>query len=126
VRITTLRAVPAIAAPSKAAQVALSIALLTGALALRESLHRVLSVDTGYDMRGVVAADVLLFVAHRDVLPAIDDLVERLRQQPEVQAVGLIQSTPLTGKWTMRDPMEMLEPGGTIVSPPIAGLRHNW
>jgi predicted permease len=103
------------------AQVALSIALLTGAAALRESLHRVLSVDSGYDMRGVVSAEVLLYVPGREVLPAIDDLVQRLRQQPEVQAVGLIHSTPLTGKWTFRDPFEMLEPGGTVVTPPIAG-----
>jgi hypothetical protein len=72
-------------------------------------------------MRGVVSADVLLFVPPRDVLPAIDDLVQRLQQQPGIQAVGLIQSTPLTGKWIMRDPIEMLEPGGTIVTQPIAG-----
>jgi putative ABC transport system permease protein len=72
-------------------------------------------------MRGVVAADVLLYVPNQEVLPAMDDLVQRLRQQPEVQAVGLIHSTPLTGKWTMRDPFQMLEPGGTVVTPPIAG-----
>ena len=103
------------------AQIALSVALLTGAATLRESLHRVLSVDTGYDMRGVVAADVLLYVPNREVLPAIDDLVQRLREHPEVQAVGLIHSTPLTGKWTLRDPFEMLEPDGTVVTPPMAG-----
>jgi hypothetical protein len=72
-------------------------------------------------MRGVVAADVLLYIPMPEAMPAIDDLVQRLLQQPDVRAVGLIHSTPLTGKWTFRDPLEMLEPGGTIVSPPIPG-----
>lgn len=99
-------------------QVALSLALLVGGLALRDSFRRIMNVDTGYDMRGVVAADVLLYVPMKEAMPLIEGLVTRLQQTPGIVAVGLVHSTPLTGKWTISDSIEAV--GGPRTRPPRA------
>ena len=100
-------------------QVALSVVLLLGAGVLRQSLHRLLSVDAGYQPQQVVTADVLLFI--RKPAPFFQHVYDRLRSLPEVEAVGLVQSTPLTGKWTVRDPMRLLGEGPATTTPPIPG-----
>ena len=86
------------------AQVALTLVLLAGAALVFQSLTRLLAVDTGYARQQVVVADVLLFEPPSIVVPVFSSLYDRLRGLPGVEAVGLIQSTPLTGKWTFREP----------------------
>lgn len=86
------------------AQVALTLVLLAGAALVFQSLTRLLAVDTGYARQQVVVADVLLFEPPSVVVPVFSSLYDRLRGLPGVEAVGLIQSTPLTGKWTFREP----------------------
>ena len=81
-------------------QMAIALTLLTGAGLVLRSMARLLNVDTGYEASRVVAADVLLFEPPAQVVPFFVNLHERLRRLPGVEAVGLIQSTPLTGKWT--------------------------
>ena len=103
------------------AQVALSLLLLVGSVALRDSFQRIMRVDAGYDMRGVVAADVLLFLPAKEALPLIDRFVTRLRETSGIEAVGLVQSTPLTGKWTFEEPFEVLDGPQPVQTPPISG-----
>ena len=102
-------------------QIALSLALLVGGVALRDSFHRIMGVDAGYDMSGVVAADVLLYLPPKEALPVIDRFVTRLRQTSGIEAVGLVHSTPLTGKWTFKEPFEVLDGTQPVQTPPISG-----
>jgi putative ABC transport system permease protein len=85
-------------------QVAVTLVLLAGAALMVQSLSRLMTIDTGYDRRQVVAADVLLYEPPREVVAFYLKLHERLSVLPGVEAVGVIQSTPLTGKWTFREP----------------------
>ena len=87
-------------------QVALAVVLLTGASLLAGSVARLLAVDTGYDSRRVIAADVLLYEPPKTFVPFFVKLHARLTSLPGIDAVGLIQSTPLTGKWNFRDRVE--------------------
>jgi putative ABC transport system permease protein len=86
-------------------QVAVTLMLLTGAALVMQSLVRLMSVDAGYERSRVLTADVLLYERGSEVQPFFLRLHERLRGLPGVEAVGLIQSTPLTGKWTFREPV---------------------
>jgi predicted permease len=84
---------------------ALALVLLFGAALLLQSLARALAVDNaGYDAARVVAADVA-FPDAPDERAVYPRLVARVRALPGVQAVGAIHSTPLTGKWTFREPL---------------------
>ena len=103
------------------AQIALSLALLVGGVALRDSFQRIMGVDAGYDMNGVVAADVLLYLPAKEALPLIDRFVARLRQTSGIVAVGLVHSTPLTGKWTFKEPFEVVDGPQPFQTPPISG-----
>ena len=103
------------------AQVALSLALVVGGFGLRDSFHRIMSVEAGYDMRDVVAADMLLFVPMTEAVPIIDRVVTTLQNTPGVTAVGLVHSTPLTGKWTFQDSFEVLGTTPAVTTPPISG-----
>lgn len=91
------------------AQMALSVALVSGAMLLATSLHRVISVDAGYDASDVLVGETILYVPPREALPILDTLVQRLRQLPGVNAVGFVHSTPLTGQWVIDDEMELVE-----------------
>ena len=84
-------------------QVALALLVLVGASLLYRSLSRLTAVDLGYDRQNVVAADVMLYVPIREVQTFFNELMPRLRALPGVEAAGLIQSAPLTGKWTFTD-----------------------
>jgi predicted permease len=97
-------------------QVAVTVILLTGAALVLQSLSRLLSVDTGYQKGQVVAADVLLYEGAADVHAFFRRVHERLRRLPGVHAVGLIQSTPLTGKWTFRERIRDVEVPGNFVA----------
>ena len=84
-------------------QVALALVLSVGAALLATSFARLMTVDAGYDPRGVVTAEVEIF-DHPDPPAFYRDLRRTLRNIPGVEAVGLVHSTPLTGKWTFEDP----------------------
>ena len=84
-------------------QVALAIVLVTGASLLYRSLSRLTSVDLGYEKAHTLTADLMLYVPIREVQTFYTDVMPRIRRMPGVEAVGLIQSTPLTGKWTFTD-----------------------
>jgi putative ABC transport system permease protein len=86
-------------------QVAVALVLLTAGALVMQSLMRLLSVDAGYERGRVLTADLLLYERGSEVQPFFLRLHERLRGLPGVEAVGLIQSTPLTGKWTFREPI---------------------
>jgi predicted permease len=90
-----------------AAQLALSLVLLAGAGVLRASLHRLLGVDAGYVAAQVVTADVQLFVPNAQT--ALREIYQKVRSLPGVEALGVIHSTPLTGKWSIRDTIEIVE-----------------
>ncbi len=85
------------------AQVGIALVLLVGAAMLVGSVTRLLAVDTGYERRHVVAADVLLFEPPKEFVPFFVNLHARLKSLPGIASAGLIQSTPLTGKWSLRE-----------------------
>ena len=97
-------------------QVAIALVLLTGAGLLVQSLSRLLAVDAGYDRDRVVAADILLHERPSEVQPFFVRLHERLRALPGVEAVGAIQSTPLTGKWTFHERIAGIDMPGSFVA----------
>jgi hypothetical protein len=59
-------------------------------------------IEIGYEPERVIAADMHQSFRHPNTrnLPTVN---ERLRSLPGVEAVGMIQSTPLTGKWKFRE-----------------------
>jgi predicted permease len=99
-------------------QVALTLVLLAGAGVLRQSLVRLMSVDMGFDREHVVTADVLLYLPGPAVRAFFGEVRTRLRAIPGVEAVGLVHSTPLTGKWTFEQPFAIEGTSGTPPSVP--------
>ena len=97
-------------------QVAVTLLLLNAAALVYRSLSRLMSVDTGYEARLVVAADVLLYEPPKEVVAYFRTLHERLRVLPGVEAVGLVSSTPLTGKWTFTERIGGRDVAGTFVA----------
>jgi predicted permease len=83
-------------------QVAATLILLIGAALVFRSFSQLMSVDIGYEPERVIAADINLF-GHPKYAEFYRQLNERLRGLPGVEAVGMIQSTPLTGKWKFRE-----------------------
>ena len=102
-------------------QIALSLTLLGGAAALRTSLDRLLGVDAGYDTSRVIAAETLLFLPPREATPLLNDLLARLDGLPYVEAASFVHSTPLTGKWTVRDTFEVQDGPAAGVTPEMPG-----
>ena len=104
-----------------ASQVALALVLSVGAALIAASFARLMTVDAGYDPRGVVTAEVEIF-DHPDPASFYRDLRRTLRDVPGIEAVGLVHSTPLTGKWTFEDPFVIV--GRTVdpeTAPRVAG-----
>jgi predicted lysophospholipase L1 biosynthesis ABC-type transport system permease subunit len=87
------------------AQVALSLVLLAGALLFSRSLGKLLTVDTGFRQEGVLTATVVFQRLNlpRERSPAFkDELLDRFRALPGVEAAA-IGMTPLpTSGWTAR------------------------
>lgn len=90
-------------------QLALSVALVAGAGVLAMSLHRVLSIDAGYDTSDVAVAETILYVPPAEARPGLDSVVSRLKALPGVSAVGFVHSTPLTGQWVIEDEVRLLQ-----------------
>jgi putative ABC transport system permease protein len=102
-------------------QVALALMLSIGAALIATSFARLMDVDAGYDPAGVITADVEIF-DHPDPRGFYRELNQRLRGLPGVIAMGLVHSTPLTGKWTFADPFVIA--GRTedpATAPPVSG-----
>jgi putative ABC transport system permease protein len=82
-------------------EVAVALVLLVGSVLLIRSFWNVMTVDTGFDARGIVTMDMSL---PRTRYPEADrsarfyrELIERLRAVPGVQAAGAINAFPLMG-----------------------------
>ena len=84
-----------------AVEVAFALLLLVGASLLIRSFSNLMSVDPGFDARGVITAEMSLPGsrypdANRSAV-FYSDLVPRLRSIPGVAAVGAIDAFPLSG-----------------------------
>jgi putative ABC transport system permease protein len=102
-----------------AAQLSMSLVLLTGAAALQGSLTRLIHVDSGYRTSHVLTADVLLYIPQSQRV--LQNVYGRLRTLPGVEALGVIHSTPLTGKWSVRDSIEIIDANGRHTTAPMTG-----
>jgi len=108
-----------------AAEVALSIVLVVGAVLLVRSLLRLQGVDPGFNPEHVVAFTVSLpparYPGPEDRLRAFDAIEQQLRQQPGVQAVGASSTIALRGyTWTGDSTVE-----GRAATDYERELRHN-
>jgi predicted permease len=102
-------------------QIAFSLTLLTGAGVLGSSLQRLMNVDAGYVTDGVITADTVLYLPNRETTPVLAALIARLQSLPYVEAAGFVHSTPLTGKWLVRDTFEVMEGPAAGITPKIPG-----
>ena len=88
-----------------AAEVALSVVLVVGAVLLARSLLRLQAVDPGFDGNHVVTFTLALpsarYATSADRLRAYEEVERRLAQQPGVQAAGAVSTLALRGyTWT--------------------------
>ncbi len=88
-----------------AAEVALSIVLVVGAVLLGRSLVRLQAVDPGFDQNHVVTFTLSLpparYANAAERLRAFEEIDRRLREQPGVQAAGAVSTLALRGyTWT--------------------------
>jgi putative ABC transport system permease protein len=89
-----------------ASQIAVSLALLAGAMLFVRSLRNLQSLDAGFDRRGVLVADVGFGppgLAPGRVVSMRREVSERLRAIPGVRGVAEAAIVPLTGRiWNNR------------------------
>ena len=81
-------------------QVALSLVLLAGALLFAGSLRKLLAVNPGFRVEGVVQADLDFQRAHYSNVRRFEvyrELTERLRAQPGILSVAQVSIVPLGG-----------------------------
>ncbi len=82
-------------------EVAMALVLLTGAGLLIQSFRRLLSVDSGFDPRDVVAGWIFLpperYPQPEQQAAFFQRLVERVQELPGVAAAGVCNSVPLAG-----------------------------
>ena len=88
-----------------AAQVAISLVLVTGALLFVNSFRNLATLDTGFRQEGLVASYIdfgRLSVA-KEMIPAFqDDLLAKVREIPGIQSASTTTNTPLSGSsWTL-------------------------
>jgi putative ABC transport system permease protein len=88
-----------------AAEVALSIVLVVGAVLLTRSLARLQQVDPGFNQNNVVAFTLTLptarYPGNLERLRAYEAIEQQLREQPGVEAVGARSTIALRGfTWT--------------------------
>jgi predicted permease len=88
-----------------AAEVALSIVLVVGAVLLGRSLLRLQAVDPGFDQNHVVTFTLSLpsarYANNADRLRAFEELERRISEQPGIQAAGAVSTLALRGfTWT--------------------------
>ncbi|HYJ06980.1 MAG TPA: ABC transporter permease [Chthoniobacterales bacterium] len=81
------------------AQIALAFVLLAGAALLGLSLKKVMAVPPGFRADHVLAGECTLTwqQSNQDPVGIVDRLLEAIRQQPGIAAVGMITNIPLSG-----------------------------
>jgi putative ABC transport system permease protein len=86
-------------------QIALALVLVVAATLLLESFRRLMSVDIGYQPRQVITADLgnWAIPTNEETVRLYREIARRVAALPGVEAVGTIQSIPLTGKWTWEE-----------------------
>jgi predicted permease len=82
-----------------ASQIALSLALMVGALLFVATLRNLITVDVGFERRGVVIVDVHggNFPVGGRAISYRREIIEKLRAIPGVQAAAEMTIVPLTG-----------------------------
>jgi putative ABC transport system permease protein len=102
-------------------EVALALMLLSGAGLLARSLVKLLSVDAGFDPRGVLTFDVTAAGARYDTDAAVwanhDRLREAVRVLPGVTGVGIASQIPLSGDF---DTYTVLAQDKPLANPELA------
>lgn len=82
-----------------AAQVSVSIAVLTGTVLLAHSFEQLGAVDLGFDAEGLVTARIAIpdgpALSYEERIQTYDRVADALRATPGVQAVALGDDTPL-------------------------------
>ncbi|MFL6227274.1 MAG: ABC transporter permease [Pyrinomonadaceae bacterium] len=83
------------------AEVALSLVLLVGAGLLVKSFIKLRNTDPGFDPRGTVTASLSLapvrYTKDEQITQFYDQLIERIKSLPGVEAVGAVSPLPLSG-----------------------------
>lgn len=115
------------------AQVALAFLLLIGAGLLFTSFRKVLGVDPGFTVEGVVSGSVALpraRYADDDAMRSFTDrAMERLRAIPGIEAAGVSDTLPFTGDFS--DSVILAEgyvmrPGESLISPTRASVSPGY
>ena len=80
-------------------QIALSLMLLTGALLFGRTLRNLTTLDTGFQQDGILQLDVNLEVPPEQRAALLEDLLERLRATPGIEAAASSDYVPLAGNF---------------------------
>jgi putative ABC transport system permease protein len=108
------------------AEVALSVVLLVGAGLMIRSFAGLLTVNPGFDQRGLLTANLSLppakYAADAQVTTFYDQFLERVHNVPGVQHVGLTSHVPLSGSNRVRS----VEIDGRPVPPGQNGPTANY
>ena len=116
-----------------AAQVAFAFMLLIGAGLLLASFQRVLAVKPGFDpghvLTGIVSPPPSRYKADAQVIAFWNELLERVRRLPGVQAAGATRNLPLGGDYS--DSVILAEgyamaPGESLISPFNASVTPGY
>src|SRR6185437_12688097 len=87
-------------------QVALSLVLLVGALLFVRSLHKLLTLDAGFQRTGILVADAdftRLNIPSAQRLEFKRELLERIRALPGVERAAIAMVVPLGGNFSNND-----------------------
>lgn len=88
--------------PLVGAEVALAFILLAGSLLLVRSFQQVLNTDRGFDVDGVMTADIDLdpvrYAESELQIQFYQQLLSDLEERPGVAAAGIVTSVPLSGR----------------------------
>ena len=108
-----------------AAEAALAVALLSGALLMMQSIWNLQRIDLGLNPSGVLTMRLAVPPATYDtpekVIGFYDRLLDRVREQPQVEAAGFVRVLPLAttiGDWGLT--VEGYQP------PPGTGTPGDW
>lgn len=84
------------------AEIALALVVLTGAGLLVRSFVRLRSVNPGYDVNGILAAQIRLpdarYASDAAQLAFFRSVVDNLRQHPDVESASMARTLPMSGE----------------------------
>lgn len=104
-------------------QIALALALVASAALLLESFRRLVNVELGYKPQQVITMDLggWNIPTNEDNVRMYREIKREVAAIPGVEAVGTIQSIPLTAKWTWDERVQILgEPRPALEQPLMA------